>query len=63
MFLGYRNKLTGEEEDAYGDEEDGEPAAAVDVFVQEELRGDGVADVGEAGNAGGGEGEIDTWRG
>ena len=55
--------LTGEEKDADGDEEDGEPAAAVYVFVEEEAGGDGVADVVEGGDAGGGEGEIDEREG
>ena len=51
--------LLCEEDYAYCYEEDGEPAAAVDVFLKEGFGGGGVADVGERGGGGGGEGEVD----
>jgi hypothetical protein len=47
--------LLGEEDDADTDEEDGQPAAAVYVFLEEGFGGGGVADVGERGGGGGGE--------
>ncbi len=50
--------LVGDEGDAYRDAGCGEPAAVVDLFVEEELCCDGVADVGQRGDGGGGEGEV-----
>ena len=50
--------LVGEECYSGADEDGGEPAAAVYVFVEEELGGYGVADEGEGGAGGGGEGDV-----
>jgi hypothetical protein len=55
--------LFGEKDDAYRYEEDGEPAAAVNVFSEEDFGGSGVADVGEGGCGGGGEREVDDAEG
>ena len=48
-------KLSCEQDDAYGDEEDCEPAASVYVFPEEDFGCGSVADVGERGGGGCGE--------
>lgn len=60
---GVREFLFCEEDDADRDEDDGEPAAVVYVFAQEDLCGGGVADEGERGGGGGGEREVDDGEG
>jgi hypothetical protein len=52
-----------QEGDAGADEESGEPAATVDVFLEEDLGGCSVADVGEGGAGGGGKGDVHVAEG
>jgi len=51
-------RSVGQESDADADEDGGQPAAAVDVFVEKELCREGVADEGEGGAGGGGERDV-----
>jgi hypothetical protein len=59
----FRAGLLCEKDDSYGYEEDGEPAAAVDVFAEEEFGGDSIAHVGQGCCGGGGQRKIDDAEG
>lgn len=47
-----------QQDDADGDKERGEPAAAVDVLMQEEFGRDGIADIGEGADGRASEREL-----